>query len=208
MYTKEELTYQILTQVNGGRNTQDAKIRPEDIAKYLPSAINYAILKQYYINKREGERTVPGDFIATYEDVEVKYSASRDLRYIDLPARVVPLPRDLGINTVSPMQGDAQFSRTDTTQLRHLSFISKHVPAQTFWFIEGQKIYFKNIPQIVDKVLLRMIASVDNLGPDDMVPLPAGLEVEVIEICRQFFTGQRSLPADMLNDNNDNNGNA
>ncbi len=208
MYTKKELIYQIMTEINGGRNTQDTTVRPEDIGKYLPAAVNYAIIQQYRINKSEEGSSLPGEFIATYEDVEVKENTKRGLKYIDLPARTIPLPKDMGVNMISPMkgspsQGISTFIRTTTTQLSHLQYVIKHTPDQTYYWIEGSKVYFDNLGELVDEVLVRMVASVDDIGDDVQLPIPAGLEVDVIRIVTEFFTGQRQMPAGMINSNKD-----
>ena len=48
-----------------------------------------------------------------------------------------------------------------------------------------------------------MVVDVDDLLPTDELPIQAGMEMEAIEMCVQFMTGQRQIPADMKNDKKD-----
>lgn len=202
-YTKAELVAQVLNSVNGGSSTQDSKVKREDIAHLIPAAINFVLTEQYWLNARDGDRSFAGDFIATYPNVEIKYDDDRDLRYITLPERTVALPKDMGISAISPMRGDMSFARTTAAGGAHNSYYSKHVPGTAFWWREGQKVFFRNIPDIMTKVLVRVISSGDQVNDDDPLPIPAGMEMKVVQVLREFFVGQRQLPEDMINNNAD-----
>lgn len=193
-----ELAY---LKVKGGRpDAGDVNVKRIELRAYLPAAVNFALRKQYYIDKLEGEVSYPNSFVATYENVEVKKNTNRDLYYIDLPKGVVPLPRDVGVDLVGPMKGDDDFVRiTHQYQDKGYSqFISK-----TRYFIEGDKVYFKNLSPSTCKILLRMLASIDAFDDDAEAPIPAGLEVEVIQIMFECFYGQRKVVEDNIVNHSD-----
>lgn len=192
----------VYIRVKGGKlDSADVNIKRIDIRAYLPAAINFALRKQYYLDKQQEEETsLPNSFIATYENVEIKLNEDRGLRYIDLPARVVPFPKDMGINVVAPMKGNDDFFRMDGPyQDSHYDgYISK-----TRYFLEGSRIYFKNLSGAACKVLVRMMGSIDEFDDDAEAPIPAGLEPEVIQITYEFLTGQRMMPQDNTNNHSD-----
>jgi len=203
-YTKRELADQILLKVNGGKPSQDTRVRREDIYKYVPAAVNYAMTKQYYINSQDGYKQLPDDFIATYESVPVQFNAARELYYVQLPARIISLPRNIGLDTISPMKGFTNFVETSFSSRQLDSYSLKHMADQVLYWIEFDKVYFEQLSDLVTELLVRMIASVDDLSPDDQLPIPPGMEVEVLKIVEEFFLEQRKIPADTLDNNNNN----
>lgn len=192
-----ETVYQ---RVAGMKPNAESLVKRIDIRAYLPAAINYAVMQQYYINIQNSLdlNELPRQFVATFEDVKVEYSEPRDLRYISLPADAVPLPNDGGIDTVSAMQGNVSFS--PIRDQFELSGYEAYTGGNTKFWIEGKRIYFKNLSPYVKTVLLRMMASVDDLDDDDNAPIPSGLESEVIDMCVQYFVNGRALPHDDIVD--------
>jgi len=201
-YTKEEMIEQVLLRVSGGKPTNELDIRHEDIGQYLPAAINYAMKKEYFINRQSGYSELPDDFIATYTKT-LKQDTTRDLKYVDTPS-ILSLPKNRGIKTISPMQGDIQFIETTVSARLHDTYYAKHMAGIARYWIEGSKIYFLNQSlDAGDSVLIAGIASADDIKDTDQVPVPAGMEAEVIDLLTQFFTGQRTLPSDDISDDSD-----
>ena len=198
--TKAELIESVLIRVTGGKLTQDSKVKREDISILLAPAINWSITGQYWLNKRAtGGNEYPSDFIASYP-VDVKEDTSRDLKYVDIPVGTLTLPDDQGLQTVSPMKGDDEFIPTKFQDRKHNSYYPNTFSSFTMWWREGQRVYFEKID--TDKVLLRLIQSVNNLKDDDELPIAAGAEIDVMNILNEWVTGQRALPADMKPNNN------
>lgn len=201
--TKAEIVELVLIRINGGKITGDTKIRKEDIASFLASAINYAVIRQYQINKDEtGENEFPSAFIATYPNVEVEVDDDRELSYIDLPARIISLPKNYGLQSVSAMKGDSLFIQTNFTDRHNNSYFSNSFADTTLYWQEGQRVYFQNIA--TDKVLVRLIQDLNDVDDDAQLPIPGGLEVEVLKIMENWFMGQRATPADYVVNNNGN----
>jgi len=201
--TKGEFIALIHNKVSGGIYGQDIAraIRKEDIATYLPAAINYAIMKQYYTDiERSGEHGFPDDFIGTYQ-LPVVLDTARDMRYVQLTARPFSTIRNRGIRSVSPLRGFVQFVATTYEELQHNQYYQGSLGIPVYW-LEGTKIFFQGLSTLVDEVLVRIVTSVSDIEDEDELPLPAGLEVDVLSIVEQFFLGQRELPKDSLNNNN------
>lgn len=202
--TKGELIETILIRVNGGRITQDSKVKREDINALLSAAINWSVTGRYWINKKAtGTNEYPSDFIASYLNVGVKTDTDRDLRYVDMPVGTLTLPDDQGTQSVSPMQGDDVYIATKFLDRKHNAYYHNTFAGNTRWWREQQKIFFLNLPDITDKVLLRLIQSAGNLNNDDELPISAGSEIDILNILNDWFTGQRIMPADMRPDNAD-----
>lgn len=200
---KSELIDLIVIKCNGGKLTGDTKIRREDVSSLLASAINYALIAQYRIHKSEtGENEFPAAFVATYPNVEVEVDDDRELSYIDLPARIIALPKNYGLQSVSPMKGNNLFVQTNFTDRHNNSYFSNSFADVTLFWQEGQRVYFQNIT--TDKVLVRLIQDLNDVDDDAQLPIPGGLEIDVLKIMDEWFSGQRAMPADYKPNNNGN----
>jgi len=201
--TKGEAISLILNKVSGGIYGQDIakSIRREDVGTYLVAAINYVIIKQYYTDiANEGERGFPDDFIATYQ-LPVLTDNSRGLKYVKLEAKPFSTIRNRGLRSVSSLRGFKQFIPTTAEELQHNEYYKGSLGDTLYW-LEGGKVFFYNLSTMVDEVLVRIVTSISDLDDDDNLPIPAGSEVEMLNITEQFFLGQRQLPKDMINNNN------
>lgn len=191
----------LIIKLGGGRLTSDTSVRREDLSVYLAPAVNYALLKQYYVTKNEeGVSDFPEDFVATFTDVPVQFDSDRDLSYVDLPGEILSMSNNRGLRNVSAMKGADTFIQISLNDRSQVAYYPNTFAGYTLFWLEGQRIYFQNIA--TDKVLVRMIQSVNELDYEAELPIPAGYEVEVMKLMEEFFTGQRQLPFDNKPDNN------
>jgi len=189
-----ELTEQIFLHITGGQPTADANIRKEDISNYLAPAINYAIVKDYYANKRISGG-IAEDFIATTIE-DVQKDSQREVKFIELSKPVMSLSRNKGIRSVGSIAGDLDLILTRPEARKHDSYVQGSLKNQYTCYLEGHRIIIPELPNSVSQLLVRTIQSVKELNEDDEVPVPDHYLTEVIDIAVQFFTGQRKMPAD------------
>lgn len=209
--TKGEMVELVYLHVTGGQPSQESNVKRIDISFMMAPAVNYVVLKETRIRRKEsmmeldGNSTgLDGDFLGTfYEDVI--YDDQRGLYYIEPSVDVVPLPYNRGIDTIAPMKGHCEFIKLkDQFEDVGLKYVFKD--KTRFWFERvgtSQRIYFKNIPSTIKKVILKAVVSAEDLGEDDQLPLPSGTELEVLELLKAWFTGQKQFPEDLRNDNSD-----
>ncbi len=195
--TKGVLIELVLQSISGGEKTQDTGryARFEDVEVYLSAAINYALTKAYYINKSENEGFFPNDFIATYFE-EVLTDTVQNVQYIPLPSKLLSIPANRGLRSVGPVQGNVQFINMQFESQQHDEYYAGSIRNITGYRLVGQRIELVNLSNLVTEVKIRMVASVEDLDNEDELPIPAGTEVEVIQLCVEFFTGVRKLPKD------------
>lgn len=194
---KGEIVELILQSIAGGQKTQDSGryARKEDVDVYLAPAINFVQVKSYYLNRGDGERIFPNDFLATHI-LEVEYNAIEDYKFVPLPGKLLPLPLNRGLRSVGPVQGTKQFIQMFLEAEAHDEYYSGSTKSQTGFILNGQNIKLVNISPLVKEVKVIMVKSVEDLDDEEELPIPAGMELEVIDVCVQFFTGVRQLPKD------------
>lgn len=211
--TKGEMVELVYLYVSGGQLNADINIKREDISAMLATAVNYTVLEETRIRRQEamamssweGNSTgVDGDFLGTFY-LDVLYDEERCLSYIKPGVRVVPLPFNRGIDTIAPINGECEFHKLKGQfEDKGLEGILRN---QTrYWFERigvDQIIFFKNIPSSIEKVILKAVVSADDLGEDDEIPIPSGTELKVLQILQQWFSGEKQIPEDLLNNNSD-----
>lgn len=202
-YTKAELIA-LCNKAIHKQATVDKTIFDAYINRYLAAAVNYVNVAQYYLDiQAEGIRAFNGAFYAVYENVPVQWNDQRKKHYIDLPAKLLPLPLDRAIPYLGPMvEENNQFVLVSQNDVFHSGKYFEFTN-DVFGVVEGMRVILHKIPSAVDKVLLKMVVSIDDIADDDYVGIPAGKEIEVINLVVQFFTGVRALPENKLNDNRD-----
>jgi len=211
-YTKAEAVEQIYLAIHGGQPSPDVNVRREDIPLYLAAAINYVLTSEIRARKKEeridgwlgGASGIDPEFLATYY-LTIEYDDQRDLKYAALPVKLASLPANAALSTVAPLQGELPFVKMKG-QYEDVT-VRRIMPNNTrYWYekiAHWERIYFTNISPIIETVMARLIASIDDLADDDVLPIPNGMDIQVMSLVKDWFSGQRQMPADMLNNNKD-----
>jgi hypothetical protein len=211
--TKGEMIELVYLYLAGGQINADLNIKREDISAMLAPAVNLVVLQESRMRRQESmqgatwESTSTGvdaDFIGTFY-LDVLFDTQRNLYYINPKIRVVPLPFNRGIDTIAAMQGDLPFVKMKGQfEDANLNGILRNQVRYWFERIDTeQRIFFKNIPTSIDKVILKAVVSANDLKDDDEVPLPSGKEYEVLQLLQQWFSGEKQFPEDLRNNNSD-----
>jgi len=193
-YSKNDITSLVLKAVQKTPNA-DSKIYPAHIKKLIPAAINYAITKNYYISIKSGDGKDVSSFFVTTETLSITDNE------VTLSAYPVVLPNDRSIVYVGPKSEEYEFIPEPQKQQAISKHYSEFMP--TSYVISGNTITLKRIETGVTEVKVKYIASIDGFDDNTEIPIPAGLELEIINILVQFFTGERKMPEDVINDNKD-----
>ncbi len=207
-YTKGEFIDQIYLLIIGGQMSPDVNVKRADIEAYLAQAINYITVKEIRQRKREDDdRNVDSEFYKTYYVTPI-WDTVRHKYYVILPARLQLLPGGDGIGSVAPRGSDKPSVKMRSPY--ELSGIEHIIQQEMYWYevigngdLREERLYFINLGQPTPEMMIRMIPSIESLSNNDIVSMPSGLEVEVLNLAAQWFKEQRMLPADVLNNNKD-----
>jgi len=210
-YTKGQMIEQVYLAVHGGQPSPDVNVRREDIEALIVAATNYVTVKETRARRREEAQfgwlaspTVDTDFVGTYY-LDVLYDDQRGLKYSELTMKIMSLPSNDGLQQVSALQGNTPFVKL-RYQFEDVGSEGVLINQTRYWYEKvgmSERVYYKNISNVVDKVMARLVVSIDDLNDDDIVPIPSGMELEVLQLAKEWFSGQRQMPADMLNNNKD-----
>lgn len=210
--TKGEFIDSIYINISGGKLTDDIHVQRVDIATYLPVALNWAIQKKHREDKRESRidgiinNKVSSDLTYTYCVTDIKRDCKRDLDYIDLPVPIQALDNNRGLVSMFPVQGGESFRKMDGPNT--FQGLDRVLTFPIFWYeqsVGGDRIYIKNLSPTIKEagVNVQLVPSIPDLGDDDTLPIPAGYEMDVMNICLKWFKEQRYGLKDYDPDNKD-----
>lgn len=192
----------ILLRINGGILNTESAVKREDIRAYVPAAVNWAMTKSYYTNiKAENNRDFPSLFYGVFNDVTITRPQT-GRPYFTVQKGYVPLPNNAGIRFV--MDGcENTYSPVADSDVPLLNYYSKHLNKEKFFRPIGYKVELIGLPKLMNLISYQAITDVNELSYDDELPIQAGQENDVIDITIQFFTGQRQMPGDKVNNKAD-----
>jgi hypothetical protein len=203
-YTKDEMIDQILDGVENPQNLSNA-VRGPFVAKYLAAAINFANTKQYWAEidqDLDGLSEIDDIFVGEYR-ADVKWDAETETHYFVMPATPMNLPKGKGIKFIGPEANQAISYKPVRQNMLSAMMRSMAISKYGFYLPGRDKYTLYNHPTSVKKLLIKMIVSVSSMKGDDILPIPAGMEIDVLNMARDWFLGKRQLPLTTVNDNKD-----
>ena len=183
--------------------TSDSIITPERVEVYMPAAVGYVMLVQYRNQIRfDDTRDLPEDFILPYILPVAKDELGH--KYSTFTVRPLSFPQNRGIRFVGPEDYSDKYIVQSEGAIHAFKFYNQTLDAGIVRVRpEGNRLYFQNLPDSAEKVKVKIVPNPIDLNEDDELPLPAGYEVDVMDIMEKFFTGEKAVPKDFIADQKD-----
>lgn len=202
--TKGELKGLVYLRINGGFPNTDNSVWLDDIDSLLAPAVNYVVTGQYYNDRKneDGDKSVQQNMLQVFTNVAVAQDTTRQRPYSTLPAKIITLPKsralvwvgnNIGKGYIPLMQGDEALEE-------YYTCFKKGV---TSYQLEGSRVYYWNLPVMVTGVTMKILVNIGDLADSDDIVLPSGGELQVVQILYEWFSGQREMPKDYINNTKD-----
>lgn len=210
--TRNELVDLIYLNISSGKATTDLNIKRVDIKALLPLIISDAIMvfsrqtrkdefEEIRIYGASNGETVNSQFLTTFKVTPVE-DTDTGLYTVTLPKNVAVLPFSRGIDELRPLKGDSY------TRVRSFSETIGLADFFTpFWFDNQgnvKKLYIRNIGLPVCEHFLKIVVDFNDMGDDDDLFLPAGLNLFVLKEARAYLLGEKEIPAEYKIDDKEN----
>lgn len=190
----------VFTTVNGGRPSTDLSVMREDIAALLPAAVNYAITGDYWANiQRDNDREIPNSFVAELISGPVQ-TDQFGREYIDFDKKIINIPGNGGVRYVQDQCGNIYSPRAVGVSKKNYWDNALEYMQEFQLKPNDKKMFLFNRPDLSEPFLVGYVADVSSLEDDDELPIPAGMEPQVIDLLTGFFTNQRMQPKDYIID--------
>jgi len=195
--TKRSLATLIIENKLGGQVESWQKFDPRELYQYIESARN-SFMDQVLMQGG----TLDGEFIATYKNVPVECDEDTGEWYSMLPAKIVSLSNKSGLRQVSPMKNQMDvFIKVDNSSNHvYRNLEAGKLWGQTSYHIEKRRIVYTNLPFSIKKVLVKMVGSIEAFHEDELLPIPASAEAQIISMVMQMTMEKKQTPVDRIND--------
>ena len=181
-----------------GYNTQDKRSHI-GLITFLADKIRGASIPLYV---KEYGRESLGLFCKNSEH-QIKFDKNRDRKYIEFPFSILGMSNGMGIFQVSLTQEDeGSFVSVAPGMLSTYSVLEAGGAAnRTLYWVEGKRIYFKNLKPYAEYVLLKAVPSIfNNLREDEEIPQPYDFDNILIDGVTASLQEQKYTPEDRASD--------
>lgn len=203
--TKKELSDFIRDVKLGGDPTLEGKLHPTMIWKAADIIIGNAIEQAMFKTDDSNGYQIDGDFLSTYT-APVLEDITRGEMYSIIPAPIISLKQNRGMHRVSEVKNKTNaFAQISNGANDVFSILDVHyVTTKTRFYLEGNRMYYIELRPTVKTVLIKMVAGISALDPDDEIPIPAIMEKDFIQSVMDMLMEEKITPQDKNNDNNPN----
>jgi len=204
--TKGELKYLIFQQVLGGEGSTDSSVWETDLDLPIVYYINEVMRSIYFqdLKYEDGDRVIEQQLIQVAPAVPILFDSARIRNYSVLPFKLISLPKGRALTFVGLPSGKsfipAQQNEQDLEQ-----YFSKFKFEQVTYYLEGQNIYYYNLPEIQKPkvVLMKALVEISSLNDTDTILLPSDHISTVVNLVTDYVTKQRQNPKDIQEDRED-----
>lgn len=187
----------VILRIGGGVLNTDLHVQRVDIQAYIPAAVNYALTAGRNISlAQEGNRDLPSMFYGTFSDLPIDRTSNTP--FVTLPKGYVGLYGNEGVRSVFDDCGNYYTPLMDADR-RVIKAYKEKLIGQGFYYPIGQtklEVYPTN--PLVESLNGEYIVRSEDLTDEDELPLIASTETMALDLVIQWFTNQRSMPADLL----------
>jgi len=204
MISKEIIAQRIIQKNSGGLVSSLRKVDPRELFIGIETVRN-AMMEQFI----QANGHLDGEFITQYKDIDVLCDDGTLQYYSVLPSRLISFSTFDGLHQVSPMKNQAKsfIKVANGFQSTFSKLEASKLAGNTGYYIERVKvgdersirIYYQNIPGHYRKVLIKMVASTFDFDEDEALPIPAGMEEQLVLAVDQWFMQQYQIPQDVKN---------
>lgn len=197
---KNKIIELIRSNIFGGSETVDRLYLADErrVELDIAAAINTLFFQIFKKDPSNLDR-----YAKTYLNVAVSYEASTETYYSILPAKVIQYPTvGDGIWDINTMTGrDITFAPiqiSDRDMLYENEFDS--MDDVIGYTLSGNRVNYHNFDSIITAVKMDLVVDFTEWTSTENVPIPAGQDLEIINIIRQMYNMK---PVDRLNNQNE-----
>lgn len=205
MTIKVKLTQLAQESLSGGQSSGASrqKYHLSVIEQYLDMA--FADIMQEQFDNAGNDFTVFDNFAKGYKCI-LKYDATRDEKYFDLPVTLIPLrPKQAGIRGIAMYKGQQlAFAPIQNASMPMWSELeAMRIDPTVSYYLEDSKVYLPfNAPSTGAELMIKVVTPYAELEDNDNVYVPGGKNEMLFQRVWQFM----SLRGNSKDDVNDNSG--
>lgn len=180
--------------------TPDAKLDLQVAMTVVSQARDEYVRNTILQNKIE-TNIVYGNWVSSYNDVEIKYDPARKEYYSFLPVNVISLDSDRGVQRVfkasSPEDEYIPVSRGFKAMYR--DSLAKALEGESGFYLAGNKIIFVQEEDVDCKLCIDVIAQSEDIDMYEEFPVDSSATIQILTRASELYRLQKGIPEDQSN---------
>ena len=180
--------------------TIDAKL-DEQTAMLAVSQARDEYVRNYILQAKVETNIVNGNWISSYDGVPITFDSVRAVYYSVLPANILSLDRDRGIQRVfNPMHPQDEYVITSAGFLAIMrNSAALTLEGERGCFLRQNKVIFMQKENEDCELSMDLIVSSDDIEPYDEFPVDTAAIPAILERALGFYQVQKGIPQDNIN---------
>jgi hypothetical protein len=151
-------------------------------------------------NKME-TNIVYGNWVSSYNDVQIKYDKSRKEYYSFLPVNVISLDSDRGVQRVfrDGHPEDEYLPLPRGFKSMFSGSIAKSLEGESGFYLAGNKIIYVQNEDVDCKMCIDVVAQSEDIGMYEEFPVDSSATLQILTRALDIYKLQKGIPEDAIN---------
>lgn len=201
MITKRGLAEQLIS-ILYPNPTEDVKLHSGE-AELIISQARDEYVRNLVLSQKSETSVISGNLLSSFDGQPILYNDSRCEYYCYLPARVITLPNDLGLNRVlicGDENKDVVITPSGFNNM-YANSAAKNLGEISGYLKQNKFIFNDKIDRDKYTVSFDLLAMSQDIGSDDYFPIDDSALPQILARAIDILRIQKGIPEDTRNDN-------
>ena len=180
--------------------TPDAKLDLQVAMTAVSQSMDEYVRNMIFQNKME-TNIVYGNWVSSYNDVQIKYDKSRKEYYSFLPVNVISLDSDRGVQRVFRYgyPEDEYLPLPRGFKSMFSGSIAKSLEGESGFYLAGNKIIYVQNEDVDCKMCIDVVAQSEDIGMYEEFPVDSSATLQILTRALDIYKLQKGIPEDAIN---------
>jgi hypothetical protein len=180
--------------------TPDAKLDLQVAMTAVSQSRDEYVRNMIFQNKME-TNIVYGNWVSSYNDVQIKYDKSRKEYYSFLPVNVISLDGDRGVQRVfrDGYPEDEYLPLPRGFKSMFSGSIAKSLEGESGFYLAGNKIIYVQNEDVDCKMCIDVVAQSEDIGMYEEFPVDSSATLQILTRALDIYKLQKGIPEDAIN---------
>ena len=180
--------------------TPDAKLDLQVAMTAVSQSRDEYVRNMIFQNKME-TNIVYGNWVSSYNDVQIKYDKSRKEYYSFLPVNVISLDSDRGVQRVfrDGHPEDEYLPLPRGFKSMFSGSIAKSLEGESGFYLAGNKIIYVQNEDVDCKMCIDVVAQSEDIGMYEEFPVDSSATLQILTRALDIYKLQKGIPEDAIN---------
>lgn len=181
--------------------TEDSKL-DEQVAQLAVSQARDSYVLSAVLSNKQETNIVFGNWVSSFYKVPISYDKNRCEYYSELPARVLSLPNNGGVQRVffKGRMKDEMIPVPVGFKSMFKDQLSYSLEGEWGYYLLQNKIYYLQDMKENDTVSMDLVVSAEDLDENDYFPVDTSATQQILRTALEIYQLQKGIPQDITTD--------